>query len=294
MSDHENGGERDRANSDFIEESEFPIDIGGRLNRDLVNDVPEEHDDAYVQVLVAAEAMDLLAHAIAILDDRGGELIDEIEDPEAYKQSLSEARACAEAILEEADSNPTLKGDLAGLDLDLLIEARGTLVHFARHLGITIDLPKPGSSENDALDGQFEGMMRGLSIGVERGGGDGYNSIAKITFLTHDIITALTCKAKGREWPSEESIDLDRHQEYIERVDDLAERGVDPRYVEELTKAMEVGREVLSRTDSNPSVVQDISELDDDLLATARGSIQPVGRHLGVGISLPQPREEGP
>ena len=292
MSDHENGGERDRANSDFIEESEFPIDIGGRLNRDLFNDVPEEYDDAYVQVEVAAEAMCLLGHAITILDDRGGELIDEIEDPEAYKQSLFEAMRCAEAILEEVDSNPALKEDLAGLDLDLLIEARGTLVHFARHLGITIDLPKPGSSENDALDGQFEGMMRGLSLGVERGG-DGYNSIVKVTLLTLDIITALNCKAKGREWPNEECIDGNRHQEYIERVDDLAERGVDPRYVEELTKAMEVGREVLSRTDENPSVVQDISELDDELLATARGSVQPVGRHLGVGIALPQPREEG-
>ena len=289
MSDHENGGERDRANSDFIEESKFPIDIGGRLNRDLVDNVPEEYDDAYMQVKVAAAAMELLGQAITIFEDRGGELA--IEDLEAYKQSLSEAMWCADAILDEADSNPTLKEDLAGLDLDLLIEARGTLVHFARHLGITIDLPKPGSPENDALDGQFEGMMRGLSLDVERGG-DGYNSIMKVTLLTIDIITALNCKAKGREWPSEESIDLDRHQEYIERVDDLAERGVDRRYVEELTKAMEVGREVLSRTDSNPSVVQDISELDDDLLATARGSIQPVGRHLGVGIALPQPREE--
>ena len=292
MSDHENGGERDRANSDFIEESEFPIDIGGRLNRDLFDDVPEEYDDAYVQVEVAAEAMELLDHAITILDDRGGELIDEIEDPEAYKQSLFEAMRCAEAILEEADSNPTLKEDLAGLDLDLLIEARGTLVHFARHLGITIDLPKPGSSENDALDGQFEGMARGISIGVERGG-DGYNSIAKVTFLTDDIITALLCKAEEREWPSEDCFDLDRSQEYIERVSDLAERGVDPRYVEELTKAAKVGMKVLSRTDENPSAVQDISELDDELLATARGSVQPVGRHLGFGIALPKPREEG-
>ena len=292
MSDHENGGERDRANSDFIEESEFPIDIGGRLNRDLVDDVPEEYDDAYVQVKVAAAAMELLDHAIMILDDRGGELIDEIEDPEAYKQSLSEAMWCADAILDEADSNPTLKEDLAGLDLDLLIEARGTLVHFAQHLGITIDLPKPGSSENDALDGQFEAMARGMSIGVERGG-DGYNSIVKVTLLTDDIITALSCKVKGREWPSEDCFDLDRNQEYIDRVNNLAERGVDPRYVEELTKAAKVGMKVLSRTDENPSAVQDISELDDELLATARGSVQPVGRHLGVGIALPKPREEG-
>ena len=289
MSDHENGGERDRANSDFIEESEFPIDIGGRLS-DLVNDVPEEHDDAYVQVVVAEEAMNLLAHAIAIQESRGEELIDDIESPEAYKQSLSAALSCARAILDEADNNPALKEDLAGLNLGLLIEARGSLVHFARHLGVDINFPSPGASEDRTLDGPFKGITKGVSIDVNGDAGPGFESIAKVTLVTLDIFSAIASTRGRREWPDNS---WDRNPEYVEQVNSLAEGGVKGRYGEELKRAMEIGGRILSKIDENPEVVQDISELDDELLTAARGSVQPVGRHLGIGIALPESNEGG-
>jgi hypothetical protein len=63
-------------------------------------------------------------------------------------------------------------------------------------------------------------------------------------------------------------------------------------YVDALEDAVRCWQTLTDRDDYE-AFLQDVSTLDDELLAEVRGTIVYVGQHFGIEIDLPAPSEEG-